>query len=302
MVPPAQHWCIHLDVTYACTRNCANCHRFIPHHTEKHEMSVEQVQQGIAALQGYCERSPGNPKHWRKGVKCVSLFGGEPLLHPQLGELLEAMHALPQRHRALYTGLNWTKHRLAKQLEETFLPEGWLQCNRHEHVCMHQPSLIAVGELIPDPELRARLIRNCPVQRYWSSAITHKGYFFCEIAAGLDALFEGPGGKPVEPGCWEQPLEHYQDQIDRWCNLCGMCVPFAGRDSNEGIDDITPGNLALLRALDSPRVQAGKYRIVDPKTYDFHREAQAGWDPLRYNRFIEDKPWEEVDYMLEAKA
>lgn len=164
---------------------------------------------------------------------------------------------------------------------------------------MHQPSLTAVQELIPDPELRARLIENCAVPRHWSASVTKKGFFFCEVAGAFDALFDGPGGKPVEEDVWDQPISAFQDQIDRWCPRCGMCVPLEGRLDKDCIDDITPGNLEALRALGSPRVKAGAYVVIDPAKYDFQVEVRKHWDPLTYNRLWEGKPWEEMDYRLD---
>lgn len=301
MRPPRHSWCIHIDITYRCTRGCSGCHRMVPHfaHPAEHDMTVEQVEQAVEALRDYTTNSPGDPKHWRRGVKCVSLFGGEPLLHPELGRMLDAISALPQQHRALYTGLRWERHPLAHEIRETFLPQGWLQQNLHTHPCMHQPSLVAVGEVVLDKDLRDQLIRNCPVQRYWSAAINHKGFFHCEVAAAFDALFHGPGGLPVEPGCWDRDLDAYQDQIDRWCPRCGMCLPLPGRDSRELVDDVSPANLTELRLLQSPRAIHGHCNVIDAQSYDFEK-GKRGWDPLRYNRVIEKEPWEEVDYMIEG--
>lgn len=72
-------------------------------------MTVEQVKQAIKAMRRYLTDSPIREGHWRKGVKCLNLFGGEPLLHPQIKEIIGAMHVLPQKHRALYTGIEWKR-------------------------------------------------------------------------------------------------------------------------------------------------------------------------------------------------
>ena len=42
------------------------------------------------------------------------------------------------------------------------------------------------------------MIDNCWIQSQWSASITPKGGFFCEVAASLDYLFEGPGGYEIK--------------------------------------------------------------------------------------------------------
>ena len=63
---------------------------------------------------------------------------------------------------------------------------------------------------MPD-EVWLPLRDKCWVQNEWSASITPKGAFFCEIAAALDMLFDGPGGWKIEPGWWRRTPEEFGD-------------------------------------------------------------------------------------------
>ena len=53
--------------------------------------------------------------------------------------------------------------------------------------------MVAIDDIIEDKKLMWKMIDNCWIQKQWSASITPKGGFFCEVAASLDYLFEGPG-------------------------------------------------------------------------------------------------------------
>lgn len=140
---------------------------------------------------------------------------------------------------------------------------------------------------------RWELIEACWVQTLWAGAITPKGYFFCEVAAALDTIFDGPGGLPINPDCWRgdlwfetadgvrRPHGPYAEQILRWCGRCGACVPLPGRWDGEEVDDVSPTNLAELERVGSPRIERGQYNLWgDPLVEWFSGE----WHPQSYIR------------------
>lgn len=252
MIDPQEQWALQIDVTNACTRACSNCTRFVGH-AEPFFMTVNCYRRAVEALADFPTDSPTTD---RVKHKMVGMIGGEPLIHPEFRELVAVLReTIPNReHRGLWTGLRWQRTKYASLIQETF---GYVNNNQHNTDCVHSPVLVSISDVIADPEERRRIIDNCWLQRMWSGTITPKGFFFCEVAGAMDLLFDGPGGLPVEPGCWRRPIADFGDQIERWCNRCGVPLNLQGRRDSEDVDDISQSNLDALRG--SVRVRAGRY-------------------------------------------
>ena len=279
MITPRRQWCIQIEVTNACPFKCSNCTRLTAHVREPFFLSPGDFDQALAAVAAFpTESELCHPAGDPPGRKVIGMMGGEPLVHPDFEQLCEVMvERMPNRnHRGLWTALPFGKR--SDLIAKTF---GYVNRNQHDRECRHQPILVAVQEVIPDRGYMWRLIDACPLQRKWASAITPKGFFFCEVAATLDLIFDGPGGKPIDPECWRLPVEAYRDQVERWCPRCGMCLPLPGRRDKEKRDDITPGNLEELKRLGSPRAVAGNVVVFDPATYNQTEHAKE-WKPLKY--------------------
>jgi len=260
MIPPGEQWCIQIDVTNACPRRCSNCTRMLAHSLTTWHMPVEVFERAVHALADFPLESPPD----RQGrVKRIGIIGGEPLLHPDFHSLCRLLaEAVPDpRHRGLWTGLHWQSHPHREIVEETFPPGiAYINPNDHSGQVYHHPVLVASRDVLGDtPELWSA-IQACELQELWSGTITPKGFFFCEVAGAFDMVFGGPGGVPIEPGCWAHGLDAYRAQMLEWCPRCGMCLRELGkRRDREGRDDISGTNLSLLRALGSPRVLRGDY-------------------------------------------
>jgi len=67
----------------------------------------------------------------------------------------------------------------------------------------------------------------------------------------------------VESGWWKKTPKDYVEQMERYCNQCGASFPFRARKDTEEIDDISPGNLEKLTALNSPKVKRQKTAIYN---------------------------------------
>jgi len=279
MIDTAQQWCQQIDVTNLCPRRCSNCTRMLTHARNGWAMDPDTFRQAVAALADFPEQSP--PDLYNRH-KVIGLIGGEPLLHPQFPNLCRIFAELvPDRaRRGLWTSADLDGHPYQQLIGETF---GYLNHNPHQQQVVHQPILVAVRELVEDPADMWRLIEDCWLQKMWSGAITPKGYFYCEVAAAFDAIFDGPGGLPIEPGCWARPLDDHRELIERWCIRCGACVPLEGRDDWQQRDDISPGNLEELKRLRSPRVRRGEVVLFDAAGWCAEAN-RPGWNPQRYLR------------------
>lgn len=278
MIPPKQHWCIQIDVTNQCPRKCSNCTRSLAHVTEPFNMTVDTFRAAVEALADFPTKSESNSQN--NGVKVVGIIGGEPACHPEFWHLERILYeAIPDRqHRGL-----WTSDKFIG--EDTYIRRafGYVNYNPHSPPSKHHPILVAIKDIVPNHKDMWQLIDKCPYQTTWSSSITPKGFFFCEVAAALDMVFQGPGGLPIEPGCWKRPLDDFRSQIERWCPRCGGSIPFnKGRHrlDNEERDDVSMSNLVALKALHSPRIKHGNYFLFNPRNYTVNEELAS--NPLDY--------------------
>jgi hypothetical protein len=280
MRPIYENTVIQIEVTNACHLKCTHCTRHVGHHRKPFFMDLAFIEKAIDSLDG-----------WEGRIGCM---GGEPTLHPDF-EAICALYArkVPKERREFWTaGFKWGEY-------EPLIRETFPRINYNDHVAYdgaHTPLLVAIDEMIDDPELRRELIEACPFQSHWSASITPKGAFFCEIAASMDWLFDGPGGWPVEPGWWKREVSDFQDQIGEYCGKCSGAIPMPafsdGRGGRDGptIDHISAGNLELLKKVGSPKAMKGQYRIWDEKITREHIEQHKARNPRAYRTFEAFQP------------
>lgn len=243
-------------------------------------MDLATVTKAIESLKGY----PGN----------IGMMGGEPTLHPQFVEICKIYQELipDRRRRQLWTaGYKWEEYE--EIIKETFDPDLIIY-NDHQDLNegIHQPLLLAAEDVLLDRELMWRLIGNCWVQWRWSASITPKGGFFCEVAAALDMLFEGPGGYPLEKGWWDKDPEEFVDQVKRYCPKCSAAIPMTRPSSHDEYDLASKGNAMRLEKMRSPKHMQGKIRIFDGKFSegDIEKAVKEGWSPWDHRSYKQNAP------------
>ena len=286
MRSPADMEFIQIDITNACNMRCSNCTRFCGNHEKPFFMDFETFKQAVDSLDGF------------EGV--TGIIGGEPTLHPEFekfaGYLQEKFggtkkpdrllypqkHFIQEIHRrefesetfhenencrymkkhgaGLWSNMSGTYRKYYELIQDTFQVQ---YLNDHINPSYHQPGLFARKDLnIPDEEW-IPMRDKCWIQNTWSATVTPKGAFFCEVAAALDRLFDGPGGWPIEPGWWKRKPEDFSDQL-HWCEICGFALEGRTftRDSQEETDDVSPTVYEMLKKTNSPKLRAGKINPV----------------------------------------
>ena len=282
MRPIHENTVIQIELTNACHLSCRHCTRHVGHHRRPFFMELDLIRQAIESLEGFKGR--------------IGLMGGEPTLHPQFEEACKIFQDMvPRRKREFWTaGFKWGEKK--EVIYETFDRD---RINYNDHVAYdgkHTPLLVAIDEVVDDPELRQELIENCPFQTHWSASITPKGGFFCEIAASLDWLMDGPGGYPIEPGWWDKEPKDFQDQVDRYCGMCSGAIPLPaysdGRGGRDGptVDAITPKNIERLKAQGSPKIMGGHYEVWTKKITREDVEEHKARNPREYRSFEARSP------------
>lgn len=243
-------WLIQIEITNVCHVGCANCTRFLGHHKRGYFMSLEEIEKAIDSLEDF------------KGG--IGIMGGEPTMHPKFKEICKLLQRKKVTERcAIWTsGYKWEEYK--KMIGKTF-KKGVYYNDHKDFRQKHQPILVGINEVVEDKKIREKLIDKCWVQEYWSPSINPKGGFFCEIAAAMDILFQGPGGYKIEPGWWNKNPEQFKDQIKRYCQKCGGALPLNCPSNKEASDLVSPKNYRLLKKLGSPKVLNNRVEIFDKK-------------------------------------
>jgi len=146
----------------------------------------------------------------------------------------------------------------------------------------HQPLLIAIDDVINDKKLMWDLINKCWVQEVWSPSITPKGAFFCEVAAAMDMLFDGPGGYPIEKGWWQKEPADFQDQVKRYCPMCSGAIPMIRHPNQDTKDLVSKSNLERLIKIGSPKALRGDIELFDRIMDEEVTHREFKWKPWRY--------------------
>jgi len=276
MISPSQQKIIQIDITNACPHQCANCTRFVGHHQKPFMMSIDQFKQAVDSLRDY----PG----------MVGVMGGEPTIHPQFAEMVDYLvktrpDGAPSHERynpiknfANYKNLYLSSLRYKRGLW-TSLGQGYYkyyeliqdsfsyQCiNDHGHAGEHLVLLITRKELGVTDDEWIKFRDNCWIQNKWSGSITPKGAFFCEVAAALDTLFNGPGGWLVEDGWWRREPKDFGEQLN-WCEMCSACLPVPRAVAASGKDIVSPAMKEKLELIGSPKLRKGLVDTLDLKNY-----------------------------------
>ncbi len=283
MRSPADMQVIQIELTNACHHKCANCTRFCGHHKKSFFMDWPVFEKAVRSLDGY------------QGM--VGMMGGEPTLHPEFEKftlflaenfgdrkvLERGRKPIPdffkyiarefgpakRLQRGLWTSAGPLYYKHFEIIQDSFHTQ---LINDHKYNSIHQGILISRRDLGIADDDWLKLRDACWLQNTWSASVTPKGAFFCEVAAALDMLFDGPGGWPIEPGWWKRKPEDFGDQL-KWCELCGIALQGPRSQANTGIDDVSESVLEKLRAIGSPKVAQGKYKLFKPG--DFSHEKSS---------------------------
>jgi len=269
---------IQIEITNACHVKCANCTRLVGHHRKPFFMDLDTVVKGLESLEGF----PGR----------IGLMGGEPTLHPDFAEICRIYQRMipDKRRRGLWTsGFKWDEYRTL--IEETFDKDIIAYNDHTSSDGVHQPLLVAADDIVDDKEFMWDLIDNCWVQMRWSASITPKGCFFCEVAAAMDHVFDGPGGWPIEKGWWRKNPVDFEEQVKRYCPGCSGAVPLKKESDKAEYDLVSQSNMDKLKVLKSPKVIKGECRLYDKKhTTGELKSSIEGWKPQDYRSFVAHKP------------
>lgn len=285
MIKIWQKWSVMIDVNNVCGHNCIYCPKHIRHLRKDQimQMTEEEIINAIKSLEGW----PGK----------IGFTGGEPLNYPDFPRLCEiARDMIPKEKAIIFTSHEKKLTQYKDIIDHTF-SEVYINLHTKEQkeVCLHHPLLLAVGDMAPDEATMKTLIENCWCNKMWSPIIGKKGAFFCDCALGIDTALDMEGGWPVEPGWWKR--DDYSDQMERYCHLCGMCLPYPGQKLSDGEELISYGLYEKFKKHNLRNIE--NMRIVkDRLTLGEIKKNLNGWEPW-HNR--QDRGYEGPAYVNESK-
>jgi len=288
MRSPAAMETIQVELTSACVKRCSNCTRFSGTKQKEFFITDEEFRAAIDSLVEYSQQPHA----------MVGFMGGDPVLHPKFAEYCDyAASKIARDKLGLWSTFpDSPKYRAyAETICRTF---GNILLNDHSRDdILHAPVLMASEEYFRKPCTRCggegflpggaecttcnqtgkvtddlslfAAVDHCWVQESWSASINPKGAWFCEVAAALSDLFDGPEGWKVEPGWWKRTPKDFQEQMDWACRKCGAALPLERiRNSQDSRDDVSPGNLERLKKIKSRKVARGEYALREEFKFD----------------------------------
>lgn len=292
---------IQIELTSACVLKCSNCTRFCGTHRVPFFMEEDLFRSAIDSLVGYAQQSHaivgfmgGEPllhpkfaefceyalsKIPREHLGLWSTFPDAPkyrgyreIICETFGNILLNDHS---RDDILHAPI-------LMAAEDCFTRECPV-CNGHKFVPNPSPNAAipydeyaeikcercnGSGIITNDADLFAAT-EHCWIQESWSAAINPKGAWFCEVAASLSDLFNGPQGWDVQPDWWKATTKDFAAQRDWACRKCGAALPIKRiRNSQDERDDISESNLERLKAVGSRKVAKGDYHV---RGFEFDR-------------------------------
>jgi len=233
---------LQIIITKSCDKSCTHCTQGSNLTTKTGLMTPEQFDIACQSLEGYF------------GV--VGVFGGNPASSKHFDDICKVMRGrIPFEQRGLWcnnplgkgktcritfdpkiSNLNVHLDQEAYQEFARDWPESTKYLKGHDTDSRHGPVYVAMQDVIADEGERYDLIGNCDINKYWSAIIcVVRGElrgFFCEIAGAMAMLHQNDPNWPdlgvkIEPGWWQKPMQDFKDQVEHYCNRCG--IPLKGK-------------------------------------------------------------------------
>lgn len=198
---------IGIDLTMKCNLSCGNCNRAVGLAPSEESMSVEQVAR-------FVRESVDENWGWRR----ILLAGGEPTLHPRLGDVLETLAAYKKVSPDCYIGIvtNGCGERVRGMLSS--LPDWVGVVNSEKASGVQRFHTFNVAPIDIEPLRNDDFSRGCFTIEYCGMALTRYGYYCCAPASAVDRVFGFDLGLKSLPAATDAALK---DQLRRLCRYCG---------------------------------------------------------------------------------
>lgn len=198
--------CIEIDITYRCNLRCPRCNRSCSQAPEDLSISPYRVRD-------FVDQSIDRKKHW----KHIAVVGGEPLLHPQV---IDILHELLRYKESYSTTITVATSGYGEDVKSVLpkIPKGINILNSGKTGPLHPYFTRFNAAPIDDPRFaQANYSYGCRICATCGIGLTPLGYYPCAIAGGIDRIMGLHIGLPDIP----DDGDDMEDMLKTFCAFCG---------------------------------------------------------------------------------
>ncbi|WP_342675930.1 radical SAM protein [Methanofollis sp. UBA420] len=241
---------IEIDITYECHLRCLNCARSCSQAPDIAAMTVSQIEKFVT-------ESISHSVKWEK----IGVLGGEPMLHPDLLEILEALLSYKETYSP-ETFIQITTSGYGKEVQDVIaaVPEGVIVNNTHK-IQAYQEKFEPFNLAPVDQRIfcLSEYRNGCSTTTDCGLGLNTYGYYPC-----------GPGGSIDRVMGFDIGLKHLPrsrneifPQMDQLCRHCGhFCsrhfIPKEEREKIVG-SPMSPSWVHAYAVFESEKPKLTKY-------------------------------------------
>ena len=206
-------------ITNVCNLNCGGCCQLVGQFKKDKLwfITLDELELAIQLLEKYPPTDPAKQP--------ITIFGGEPTLHPQWDEILQKL----KNHAPTVFWIN-TNGRLGhKRYQKEDNLVWWVDLHPSSQIFVQ--TLYAATDAVKLPNDMAyweKAQKDCPIWNGCQCSIYNKKAYFCENAAAIDWLYnKGANGWDIssDQAPFERTKKEIDEQAKNLCKRCGWCVP-----------------------------------------------------------------------------
>ncbi len=242
---------IELDITYACHFGCVNCNR-------SSTQAKSDLYMPLEVIRDFITQSVDTDRKWKE----IRVMGGEPMLHPQIGEIFDLLVEYKRAHLPGVIIFLKTNMKAKKVDDLVNRYAGDVQCVYGNSLERSKSEFVEFNNApCDDPHFRQVDYRNgCSVTEVDGIGLSPLGkYYQCGPAGGIDRIFHHDVGKDSLPAA-DYSFDRQKESL---CRYCGHFRFALSLDSNVGAKQITTDSwkkgyeLALQERADKKKKAVG---------------------------------------------
>jgi hypothetical protein len=203
---------LEIDLTFQCNLKCLNCDRSCSQAPDNSMMTIPQIEK-------FVQESVAADKRWAR----IRLMGGEPMLHPDIFEIVEVLDNY-RREQSPATNIEIITSGFGNEVNDRLrrVPEGVGVVNSRK-TSRYQEKFDAFN-LAPCDKwyyFFTDFVNACWETGYIGCGLNRYGYYHCAPAGSIDRVFGFNMGIKKLPG----DISAFDEQKRNLCKYCGHFPP-----------------------------------------------------------------------------